>query len=221
MIAYLLTDAVGRQSYMVNGVKSGKRHGSRSALLQPMFVVDFEGLTSPKAELHRFKEVETGLRFATIPFDIRKSTISLFMAEVLYRLVRESEPNSPLFDFILNSIQALDMMEEGVANFHLWFLVGLSRYLGFYPADEHLSGSVFDIKEGRFSPTRPRHELFLSEQNTQILGSLMSCDASQLASIELNRGQRVDFLNALLQYFGYHLDSIHSVQSIQILQEVF
>ncbi len=89
MVVHLLTDAVGRQSYMVQGVRSSRGRGSKLALFQPMFALEFEGLTSSRQQMHRFREVQSGIVLQRMPFDVRRSTIALFMAEVLYRLVRE------------------------------------------------------------------------------------------------------------------------------------
>ena len=111
MVVYLLTDAGGRRSYMVQGVRSRNGRGSKLALFQPMFPVEFEGLESPRQQMHRFKEVRGGFVLQSLPFDVRKSTMALFMAEVLYRLVREyDEPNEALFDFVWNCVGALDSM---------------------------------------------------------------------------------------------------------------
>ena len=80
MVAHLLTDVGGRRSYMVQGIRSSRGHGSKSALFQPMFAVEFEGLESPRMEMHRFREVHSGIVLQTLPFDIRKTTIALFMS---------------------------------------------------------------------------------------------------------------------------------------------
>ncbi len=140
------------------GVRSSGGRGSKAALFQPMFAVEFEGLVSTKMQLHRFREVRSGLVLQSLPFDVRKSTIALFMAEVLYRLVKESEPNPNLFEFVWRSVEALDALGEGTANFHIWFLARLSRFLGFGPGNSYASGDWFDIREGlspRSSPNTP------------------------------------------------------------------
>lgn len=222
MVVYLLTDTGGRRSYMVQGVRSRNGRGSKLALFQPMFPVEFEGLESSRQQMHRFKEVQGGFVLQSLPFDVRKSTMALFMAEVLYRLVREyDEPNQALFDFVWNSVGALDSMDEGVANFHLWFLTNLSRFLGFSPGNAYLPGAWFDIREGSFTPLRPSHGEVLSADDARILHDLLECDVRYIAEIGLNRRQRVAYLDALLVYYGYHLDAIHAVQSVRILQEVF
>ena len=186
-----------------------------------MFPIDFEGLESSRQQMHRFKEIRTAFALQSTPFDVRKSTMALFMAEVLYRLVRESEPNEALFDFVWSSVGALDAMQEGVANFHLWFLAHLSRFLGFCPGNDHMPGAWFDIREGLFTPVQPSHTEFMTRECSVVLRDLLDCGVQELGALALNRSLRVEFLNAMLVYFGYHLDAISAVQSVRILKEVF
>ncbi len=221
VVAQLLTDVGGRQSFMVQGVRSTRGKGSKLALLQPLFAVEFEGLTPTHGELHRFRELRSGITLRQTPFDVRRSTIALFVAEVLYRLVKESEANENLFNFVWGSIEALDLLDEGVANFHLWFLTHLSRLLGFSPNNNYTKGCYFDIKEGCYTPAAPLHTLFLNPDNALILRDMTECDVRHLGEIGLNRHQRVDFLESLLNYYAFHLESIRSVQSVSILMEVF
>ena len=221
MVAYLLTDVGGRRSYMVQGVRSRNGRGSKLALFQPMFPVEFEGLESPRQQMDRFKEVRAGFVLQSLPFDVRKSTMALFMAEVLYRLVRESEPNEALFDFVWGSAEALDAMNDGVPNFHLWFLANLSRLLGFRPGNDYTPGAWFDIREGLYTPVRPAHPGVMTQECAGLLERMLSCDVRRLGDVGLNRDRRSEFLNAMLAYFGYHLDAISAVQSVRILREVF
>lgn len=221
LVAYVLTDTLGRQNYLVQGVKSGRGKGNKAALLQPMFLLEFEGIPSRHSQMDRMKDVRLSQPLQSIPFDVRKSTIALFMAEVLYRLVREVEPDSPLFGFVRDSVTALDRMEEGISNFHLWFLVQLSAFLGFYPAGEYSEGDWFDITEGSFVGRFPEHAIAVSRPNSALLASLMGVEAEQLGSLPLSRSQRADFLADMLHYFGYHLDAIDKVQSVRMLGEIF
>ncbi len=135
--------------------------------------------------------------------------------------MRESEPNEALFGFVWNSVGALDVLTDGVADFHLWFLANLSRFLGFCPGNEYVEGAWFDMHEGLYTPVRPAHSGCMSQECTRILGGLVGSDVCELGSLGLNRRQRVDFLDAMLAYFGYHLDAIGTVQSVHILREVF
>ncbi len=191
------------------------------ALFQPLFALEFEGASSPRAQMHRFKEVQSGVLLSRTPYDIRRSTVALFMAEVLYRLIKESEPNEELFDYAWGSLIALDTIDEGVANFHLWFLANLSRLLGFYPSGEWQEGAWIDIVDGCYASHKPSHTLVLNPHEAELMRDFTECDVRHLGEIGLNRGQRVEFLEALMRYYSYHLDAIKSVQSIDILKEVF
>lgn len=220
VVVHMLTDVCGRQSYMVQGVRPTAK-GSKMALLQPMFAVEFEGLTSSKMSMHRLKELAPGIVLQTTPFDVRKSTMALFMAEVLYRLVRENEPTEELFNFVWGSVAALDAIDEGIANFHLWFLANLSRPLGFSPDNSYTDGAWLDIRDGHFTPHALMPSMALTPENARLLHDMLECDVRYLGEIGLNRAQRVEFLEAMLKYYAYHLDTIRSVESIRILKEVF
>ena len=221
MVVQMLTDRYGRQSYMVQAVRSSRGRGSKMALFQPLFVLEFEGLESSHSDLHKMREVQNEIVFKSVPYDIRKSTMALFMAEVLYRLVGESEANEPLFDFVYNSVRALDEIDEGVANFHLWFLANLSRYLGYFPGNEHQKGAWFDMREGLYTRTLPLHDHVMNVEEAELLRDLTECDLECLGEIPLNREQRVAMLSRLVEYYSSHLEAIRSVRSIEILHEVF
>ena len=146
------------------------------------------------------KEVRSLTPLSSLPFDVRKSTISLFMAEVLYRLIRESEANEPLFDFVCRSVVQLDRMTEGISNFHLWFLVQLSAYLGFYPGNEPIPNGYFDIRGGVFTPSVPAHRICMDASCSGLLGDLMDCEADRLGSLPLSRTQRSAFMESMLLF---------------------
>lgn len=222
LLAFLLTDALGRQNYLIQGASKTGKGGRKSALFQQMFVLDFEGVSTPRSQLHRIREVIIRPH-TSIPFDVRKGTVALFMAEVLYRLVRESEPNAPLFDFVLGAVRALDALPDAAstANFHLWFLTQLSFHLGFFPGNEHFDKSWFDIENGLFVHGEPGHKIAMNPADAAVLGQMMSAEADGLADIHLSRGQRSSLLTAMLTYFAWHLEGIRSVKSVEILREVF
>ncbi|MFI3266059.1 MAG: DNA repair protein RecO, partial [Rikenellaceae bacterium] len=227
LIAYIYTDLYGRLSYLVRGVSgSGRRtRGNKAALLQPMSVIEFEGYQNRHSQLHSMRDVRNKLVLKSLPFDLSKSAISLFMAEVLYRLVREETPNQPLFDFVSSSVEALDMVDTkdrtSIANFHLWFLVQLSRFLGFYPSGEYSLGDVFDIREGVFCSGLPFHGTYMCEPSAMILNQMMNVEPQGLAEVKLSGEKRNQFVGDLLNFIGFHFDMVHNINSLKILQEVF
>lgn len=222
MIVHILTRDEGRQSYLVQGVRSIRGHGNRASVMQPMFLLSFEAIVNPKSELRRMADVHLSEPLHTIPFDVRKSTIALYMAELVYRLVREVEPNEVLYNFLHGSVAALDKETDGtaIANFHLWFTVHLCSLLGFSPANSWHEGYWFDIIEGTFG-VKPKSGIAIAPENSELLWMLMSAKNDSLADIPLSHRQRADFLSSLVAYLGYHLDTIGQVRSIKILSELF
>ena len=218
LVAYLFTDVGGRQTYMIQGVRSSRGRGNKAALFQPMFLLEFEGVEQPHAEMHRMKEVRNLVPLSSVPFDVRKSTVSLFMAEVLYRLIREVEANEPLFDFICSAVQQLDRMETGVAtSFCSCAPVGLSGVLS---RNEYRDGGWSDIRSGLFCDAMPQHCTCMGPASARLLGGLME-RSRRLEFSGGSDGERLEFMEAMLIFFGYHFDAIHSVQSLRILREVF
>ena len=222
MVVYLLTDSGGRQSYMVQGVRSARGHGSKLALFQPMFAVEFEGLESSRMQMHRFREVRAGFALQSLPFDVRKSTMALFMAEVLYRLVRESEPNRPLFDFVWGSAEALDAMDDGVSNFHLWFLLRLSGFLGFLPnTEQYAEGAFFDLLDGVFVTRAPAHPHFLLPDEASAFAWLMRMNTHNMSLFRFSRDERRAVLQHIIDYYRLHQPDLPEIRSLEVMQQLF
>ncbi|MDR0659576.1 MAG: DNA repair protein RecO [Prevotellaceae bacterium] len=220
-IIYLYTNGFGRQTYLINGARSGKNK-AKSNLFHPLFLLDVEAYHNPKSDIQRIKECQLSIPLQNVPFSLTKSSLALFISELLYKVVREEEANLELFDFIYHSILMLDELEEGVPNFHLHFLAQLSKYLGFYPnRTKQEDSAYFDIKTGEFCVLRPRHPLFFSTENTVLLSRLIELSASQLFQLELNRHQRQSFLNSMMEFYGFHFENLSQLRSLLVLNEVF
>ena len=132
LVVHCYTEQGGRQTFMVKGVRKSRKH-NRSNLFQPLFILDFEVYHKDSRDIQLVKEVTRAIPLNSLPFDITKSTQAIFMAEVLYRVAKEEEPNPVLANFLFSTIQYLDTMEEASADFHIIFMFQLSKHLGFYP----------------------------------------------------------------------------------------
>ena len=220
-IVYLYTNGFGRQTYLVNGLRSSKSK-AKANLFHPLFLLDIEAYHNPKSDIQRLKECQLTIPLQSTPFSLAKSSVALFISELLYKVIREEEPNAELFDFLYHSILMLDELEDGVANFHLHFLAQLSKYLGFYPnVSKQGDATYFDIKTGEFCILRPRHPLFFSTENTTLLSQLMNLSASQLSLLELNRYQRSAFLSSMIDFYSFHFEKLSQLRSLHVLNEVF
>lgn len=157
----------------------------------------------------------------SITGNIAKSSISLFINEIIYKSIKEEEANPDLFSFIRNSLLYLDLHNENYNNFHLMFLVHLSRYLGFYPSRNVVSGDAyFNLQEGVFQPDEPAHRYFLSKQETYFFAALMKHNYEGLPEIIIGNQARRELLNKLVLFYQLHLHSAHEITSHRILEEV-
>ncbi|RYY09048.1 MAG: DNA repair protein RecO, partial [Cytophagaceae bacterium] len=131
IIARIYTERRGVQNYIVNGVRKAKPPG-RIALFQPLTLLELVAYVPRQgSDLTRLSEFRCAEPFRTLPYEMRKSSVALFLSEVLSKSVREEEENEPLFRFLHDSILAFDEQSVGVENFALLFLLHLASYLGF------------------------------------------------------------------------------------------
>ncbi|MBE7179228.1 MAG: DNA repair protein RecO, partial [Mucilaginibacter polytrichastri] len=155
VVVQMLTEKFGLQSYLINGVKKPKAKVPGN-LLQPLHLLDMVVYHKPAGNLQRVAEVKASPVLQSLPYDVIKSSLAIFLNEVLYKSVRQQTPDDALFSYVFSSVEWLDGEHRSVANFHLLFLVRLTRYLGFYPAKAADRQTFFDLQEGVFTGSKPQ-----------------------------------------------------------------
>lgn len=221
IIAYIYTDIFGRQAFIVNGVRS-KKSGIRLNYFQPLSILELDVYYRPNRDIQRIKDLKIFVMLHTIHNNIVKSTVALFIAEILYKTLREVEPNKPLFDFIYNSIQILDLKNEGIENYHLVFLLMLSRYLGISPVIEDNKIIEFNnIKQQSLFKNDRGISLILTEEEKRALTHIYKYSFNNLEKIKLGNNVRSSLLSKFVEYFKIHLEGIGTIKSLAVLKEVF
>ena len=222
IIVYMYTENNGRTSYFMRSNKQGRvTIGKNNIALQPLTPLNFVSLSSKDGSSVRISEAKRSFINAATLFDIRKSTIALFISEFLYKVVKENFSNPLLFDFVYNSVNVLDALEDGISNFHLYFVVKLTQYIGFNPTVNYENDSFFDITMGRYTIIRPSHAFYFSKESSFFLDSIQNSGISSLQSIKMNRIQRREFLESMIQYYEYHNETTYKIESVKILSEIF
>jgi DNA repair protein RecO (recombination protein O) len=202
IIVNIFTELFGLQTFIVNGVRSASAKGNKIALYQPLTLLDLVVYHRENANINRIKEVKCIHPFQAIPLDVRKSTIAMFLAEVVNKSVKEETHAGPIFDFIFNALVALDVVEEGVENFHLLFLLQLSRYLGF---GAHRAMEVVGARGA-------------SPETERLIEQLLASNFTQMP--RLTHQQRVTTLDLLVRFYADHIDSFGDMKSVAVLGEV-
>lgn len=220
VVVQIFTEKFGIQSYMINGVKN-PRAKIRMNMLQPLHLVDMVVYHKTNTSIQRVSELRPSPIFSSIPYDIIKSTMTIFINEVLYKSIRQQTADEHLFDFIFNAICWLDENDETNVNFHLAFLLKLSRYLGFAPSLQTKSDqSYFDLQEGEFKSMPPVHPHYLQKSDAILFISLFTSPFEKINQIKLENKTRRFILDKILIYYTLHTASFGDIRSHQVLEDV-
>lgn len=221
IIAHLYTKDFGRVSLLIKGMRK-KKSGKHNIMFQPLSVIEVEMYHKTSREVQVLKEFSVAYSPYSIHSDIRKSSVAMFLGEVLSSILREESPHEELFDYIEQSVIYFDISTENFANFHISFLSGLSSYLGFEPSAPFSSeGIFFDMKEGSFVPVPPVHGFYADEEVSVILAKFFRSSYESANEIKLTGKQRNDVLDALITFYSLHLPGLKKINSLEILREVF
>lgn len=221
VIATVYTEQFGRQAYMINGVR-GKKSKIKANILQPLYLLEMEVYHKSTRELQRVKELQNAYIFNHLPYDLKKSTVALFVAEILYKAIREQEPHPELFNYLYHSVQMLDIKEKGLANFHIYFLIHLTKYLGFFPNHNYsATHQYFDLKTGVFNQIKSKHDLTLNKEESEIFNQMLTFSANQYENINIDYKLRMQLIEKILKYFELHHEGVSNIKSFNILKEVF
>ena len=217
LIVKCLTHSDGLKSYFVPNAFSTKKGNQKIAYFQPLSILEIEASHKNKGSLEHFKEIKLAHAYKNIPNDIIKSTIVLFLSEILHYSIHEEEKNESLFDFLESALLWLDAHDE-TTNFHLILMLEMTKFFGFYPDNSESVFNFFDCKEGNFTAFQgtnclSEHETFLFKK---LIDLKFDSDQKVFAGIE-----RQVLLKILLDYYLMHLDGFKKPKSLDVLKEVF
>ncbi|MBC7440370.1 MAG: DNA repair protein RecO [Flavobacterium sp.] len=217
LIVKCFTLSDGLKSYFVRDAFSLKKNNQKIAYFQPFTLLEIESVHKNKGTLEHFKEVKIAIPFQTIHTNLAKSTMVLFLSEILHHAIHEEEKNESLFTFLETALQWLDNHNE-IANFHLILMLETTKFLGFYPDLSNLEMKHFEMTEGVFSPLHAISSL--SEHETNLFRKLVNLRFENEQKT-FNVIERQILLKILIDYYSFHLDGFKRPKSIDVLKEVF
>lgn len=216
-----LTEQFGRLSFICRLPKSA-RSRLRKSFFQPMTVVEITFDYRQRSRLQHIKEETIVMPFASIPFDPYKLSISLFLAEFLYHATRSEQADLPLFNYVTTSLAWLDGAQRSFSNFHLVFMMRLTRFLGFYPnLDDYCEGDFFDLRNSNFTPEVPLHADFLRPDEAAKICLLMRMNYETMHLFAMSRIERNRCLKLIITYYRLHLPAFPELKSLSVLRELF
>jgi DNA repair protein RecO (recombination protein O) len=220
VVVQVFTDKFGIQAYLINGVKKPKAKISIN-ILQPLHLLDMVVYHKANVQIQRVAEARPSPVFHTIPYQVIKNTIIQFLNEVLYKCIRHQHVDENLFDFIYNAISWFDETEQIMVNFHLAFLLKLTRFLGFAPLEQsRIDQKYFDLQEGAFTSLMPIHPNFIDKAEADLFLMLYALPFEKLNELKISNTTRRELLGKILIYYALHTASFGQIKSHQILEEI-
>lgn len=219
-IVSIYTRHFGRVSYSIYGMGK-KKSRYRSAFLQPFSLVEMDVSHLPSKELQQIKDIRPSKQLINILCDPIKSALALFLSEVLYRILTQTDADEELYKFIESAVIYLNDSQSSNANFHLVFLLKLTRYMGFEPNRDSPYTAYFDLQEGSFTLNRPRHENYLDTEYALLLQEFLATDFKDMDHISLTREKRRRLLNAIIEFYKLHIPEFRGLRSLDVLHNLF
>lgn len=217
LIVNAYTASFGLLSFFIPSAFGNKRSGTNIAFFQPMNVLMIDFDYQSNKNMQRLKEVNVLETNHHIHFDVYKNSQAIFLAEIIKQTIKEHEENDRLFNFLHSSISALNHQDLN-ADFHLVFMLKLTKFLGFMPSNILSSNTFFDLESGSFLGHSTFHSLSL--EDSDLLKKLIIL-ASDETKVKLSFVERKITLKNLLKYYQFHVVGFKEPKSLLVLQEVF
>ena len=218
LIVKCYTASSGVKSYVIKNALKSKKGKLKPAYFQLLTLLEIEAEHKDNRSLHYFKEVRLYKPYDTLHTSIFKSTVVLFLAEILSMILNEEEANPPLFKYLETTLLWFDTVEK-TGTFHQQFLMGLTKFLGINPDTSNDSLPYFNLENGNFQ--RQDGEHCISGSNLELLKPLLGTKFDTTMLQELNSSQKHELLNMILDYFKLHLHAFKHPRSLAVLNQVY
>jgi len=220
-IVKIYTNEFGMQSYLIYG-SSSKKAKQTFSILQPLFLVDMQVYHNEKKGLQKIKDISNLFPFKSIPFNIYKSSISLFLAEFIMKVLNETDGNNEeLFSFFIDSIKKFDKETDYFLDFHIVFLFAMTELLGIGPNNNYSEGkNVFDLTAGKFITGIPIHKDYLNVKQSKVFYKLFQYNQNTFQNLKISNSERRELISSLINFYTIHLGKPGKLKTLKVLQEV-
>ena len=196
LIVAIYTELFGRVGYLITPARRGKR-GVAQALVMPLSLLELEVEHRNDRDLQRIREA----RSLSLPTALQthpvKNAEALFLAEILYRVIREKESDPPLFHFLFDAVRHLET------------------------ADTYVEGRYFDLLEGIFTEEVPLHGRYLNADDSRVMARLTKMTFANMSLFAFSHTERSAILGHVLDFYRLHLPGFPELKSLEVLRALF
>ena len=197
IVAHTLSKEYGRRGFLVRG--TGRK--ASLSLLQPLSILEADVVESSRSKLWTVRALTAKHPLTGIRNSISKNAMTMFMAEVMYRTLKDGSNESGLYEWCEKNILLLDAIDHDFSNFHIRFLLEFTVALGFYPEE---------------------HDLVpFTGEHTERIRKFMAEPFAESMLIPMSGSLRNEIAEGILRYLEYHTESAINVNSLKVLHELF
>jgi len=220
LIIHIYTRKLGRISCMVKKARN-KKTGFAPSFFQPFNILQVEIYYNPKKEIYPIKEVNLLNSFADLTTDSTRLAIRMFLTEIMNKCIRYQHTDEEMYEFLTQSVVKFSEQNESPANFHLYFMIELSRFLGFYPVNNYSKNEpIFDLLNASFVSEKMGSQT-LSTELSFMLHQFLNLESGNWWEIPLNSTQRRQLIDGLLNFYTIHTGSNMNLKSLEVFSEIF
>ena len=219
LIVKCLTRDLGVISYMVKNISTSKNSKNKFAFFQLLNILDLESNYNPNRSIQYIKDLKIRYNFTSLHTNIYKSSVVMFLSEILSNIIHNESKDLELFDFIEESFIWYDKSEDS-SSFYLIFLMKITHYLGFYPDCTNMSYNYFNLEEGLFE-TSKNSKYAIQGDSLVLFKTILGIkfDSNKLPFID--KINKKDILKNILIYFKLHVDGFKDPKSLIVLNQIF
>ncbi len=220
IIARVYTEQLGLQTYIVKGVRKKGARIKRN-LFAPLSIIQLVANHKEGEGMRVMRDASCEYQLNGIATDMAKTTVSIYISELLSRSVSAQLSDPNLFEFIEDAVLNLDRATGSVAGFPLSFTIGLTQFMGFDPHNNFsINETYFDMEEGNFCLHAPDHPYYLSSPLSNRLSEVLTALNAGVISIVADHATRSELLLKMLEYYRIHLPSFGEIKSVKVLSDV-
>ena len=220
LIVSCYLEDIGYKTFIVNGVYGSKKSKFSKAHFFPLNIINLNYSYTEGKNLGFIKEVKTEKLYNSLHLDIQKSSVIIFLSEILNSIFKEETlVNKDLFDFLLNTLSWYDQVKS-CNNFHIKFLIELSRFIGFYPNINNENDSFFNLESGSTSATQSMGTN-ISGNDLTLFKEFLGTEFEDLNSMNTKNQSRTQILNYIIDYYSLHLQMFKTPKSTNVFAEIF
>ena len=219
LIVKCLTRDLGVVSYMIKNISMSKKSKNKFAFFQLLNILDLETNYNSNRSIQYIKDLKVKYNFTSLHTNIYKSSVVMFLSEILSNIIHVETKDMELFDFIEKSLIWYDKSEDS-STFYLIFLMKITHYLGFYPDCTNMNYNYFNLEEGLFESSK--NSQYVIEGSSLVLFKTIlgiKFDSNKLPFID--KIKKKDILKNIIIYYKLHVDGFKEPKSLKVLNQIF